>query len=108
MPWQLTTPINVGDLDTGSYAQVKISRFAHDSVRKIIAIDLEYGNTVDGQWRPGYPPRTKPTSVFVQGDDYLALVLSEPEVGEKTYEAVQRGLYSYLAEKDQIGPGQVV
>jgi hypothetical protein len=107
MPWILTTPVAVGDLDpNGPYAQVKIVRQAHDSIRKVIAIDLEYGNTVNNNWVPGLPVRSKPTSVVIQGDEYSALVAdSEPETNEKTYDAVKRGLYSLLATKNVIGPG---
>lgn len=106
MPWTLTTPVSAGDLDTTSYAEVRIVRQAHDSVRRMIVLDLEYGNTVDGTWVPGIQPRSKPCSIYVQGDDYMTLTVSSmPEEDEKTYDAVKRGLYAYLASKGLIGPG---
>jgi len=107
MPWTLTTPVAVGDLDpSGPYLQVRIVRQAHDSVRSIIAIDLEYGNTVEGQWVPGLPVRSKPSSVMIQGSDYESLTTdSMPEVDESTYDAVKRGLYAHLAIKGIIGAG---
>jgi hypothetical protein len=107
MPWTLTTPVAVGDLDpAGPYTQVKIVRQAHDSVRGMIAVDLEYGNTVNDEWKPGLPIRSKPTNIIIQGEEYTALVTdSEPETDEKTYDAVKRGLYEFLATKNMIGPG---
>jgi len=108
MPWQLTTAIDTGDLDTAPYGEVKIIRQAHDSVRQVIAIDLEYGNTDQSIWKPGLQPKSRFTSVFIQGSDYTALIgESVPEEGETTYDAVKRGLYEFLAEKNFIGPGHI-
>jgi hypothetical protein len=93
-------------LDTSSYAEVKIVRQSHDSVRKVIVVDLEYGNTVDGVWKAGIQPRSKIGSASVQGTDYNALVAnSTPETSEKTYDAVKRGLYEFLLSKNVIGAG---
>ena len=107
MSWILTTPVAVGDLDpNGPYTEVKITHQAHDSVRGIIAINFEYGNTVGGEWKPGISIRGKATSVVIQDEDYNTLVAdSMPETNEKTYDAVKRGLYAYLAYKNIIGPG---
>lgn len=107
MTWQLTHPVAVGDLDpNGPYVEVKIVRQAHDSVRKIIAVDLEYGNTIAGVWTPGLPVRSRPQAVVIQGTDYETLVEnSGPQAEETTYEAVKRGLYSFLATSSFIGPG---
>jgi len=107
MSWTLTTPVAVGDLDpNGPYAEVRIVRQAHDSVSSRIVIDLEYGNTVNGDWVQGLEVRSRPTSIMVQGDEYAALVGSaEPAEGETTYAAVKRGLYEFLLSKDLIGPG---
>ena len=106
MPWSLTTPISSGDLDATSYGEVKIVRQTHDSVRRIITVDLEYGNTVEDVWVPGIQPRGKLGSAYIQGTDYSTLVAnSEPELNEKTYDAVKRGLYAYLNTKGVIGAG---
>ncbi len=106
MPWTLTTPVAVGDLDSGPYTQVRIVHQAHDSVRGVIAVDLEYGNMVNNEWKPGLPLRNKPTNAIIQGEEYSTLVTdSEPEANEKTYDAVKRGLYEHLASKNIIGPG---
>ena len=106
MPWTLTTPISAGDLDTTPYAEVRIVRQAHDSVRRVIVLDLEYGNTVGGSWVPGIQPRSKPCSVYIQGDDYTTLTENSlPEEDEKTYDAVKRGLYNFLHTKAFIGDG---
>jgi hypothetical protein len=108
MPWTLTTPIDVGDLDSQNYGEVKIVRQAHDSVRRMIAVDLEYGNTIGGKWAAGLPLRSKPSSVTIAGDEYTSLVEgAQPQQGEATYDAVKRGLYAFLASKGVIGPGSL-
>lgn len=110
MAWQLTTSVTVGDLDpNGPYQKVRIVRQGHDSVRSMIAIDLEYGNVVNNVWIPGLPVRSKPRSVIIQGEDYTTLVAtSAPLPDEATYDAVKRGLYTFLASKNFIGPGTLV
>jgi hypothetical protein len=107
MPWTLTTPIPTGDLDpTGPYTQVRIVRQLHDSLRSIIGVDLEYGNTINAAWVPGLPVRSRPMNVTVQGTEYSDLIAnSMPEEDESTYEAVKRGLYEFLAARNVIGPG---
>ena len=110
MPWQLATPIAVGDLDpNGPYTQVRIVRQAHDSIRKLVVVDLEYGNLVDGVWTSGLRVRSRPKTIYIQGTEYAALVAnSNPANGEGTYDAVKRGLYEFLASKNLIGPGTLV
>ena len=107
MPWTLTTPVAVGDLDpNGPYTQVKIVSQTHDSVNGIITLFLEYGKTAEGKWVAGLPMKSKQVSVVIQGEDYDTLVEgSEPEVEELTYDAVKRGLYAYLLDEAIIGPG---
>jgi len=107
MPWTLTTPIAVGDLDpSGSYGEVRIVEQIHRSVDRVIHVMLEYGNTVTGEWKKGLDPVGKTLGVDISGQDYLDLVEdSMPDTGETTYEAVKRGLYEYLADKSLIGPG---
>jgi hypothetical protein len=108
MPWKLDTPVNVGDLDTAPYQEIRITRFFNDSVRRLITVELEYGNTVDGTWVLGFPPRGKTTNVVIDGQAYLTLVGgAQPEAGESVYGAVKRTLYAYLREADAIGPGHL-
>lgn len=108
MAWQLSTPVAVGDLDSSAYQQVKIIEQRH-SGRGFILVDLEYGNTVDNVWVPGVAPKGKQTSVMIDGEDYNTLVTtSTPNEGETTYDAVKRGLYTYLVGKTIIGAGSVV
>lgn len=109
MPWQLTTPLNVGDLDTGSYSQIKITRLTHDSVRGFLNVDLEYGNTTAGKWVPGVAPRTKQTSIFINDQDYQDLVEDSIATdGENVYEAIKRVLYAYLVTNNIISAGSLV
>ena len=107
MPWALTSPVTVGDLDpNGPYSQVKLVNQAHDSVNGIIALYLEYGNTTGGVWVPGIPVRTQQSAVTIEGADYVALTEGSTALpGELTYQAVKRGLYAYLAAHSIIGPG---
>jgi len=110
MPWQLTTPVSVGDLDpNGPYNQVKILMQVHDGYRNHIRVDLEYGNTVDNEWVRGIKPTNKDTSYIIMGQDYTDLVTGHAtEDGELTYDAVKRGLYEHLATKGVIDPGSIV
>lgn len=109
MPWSLTTAVDVGDLDDSDYGQVKIVRDEHDSVSGRIVVYLQYGNTVEGSWVPGIPPRGKDTVHEISGSDYTSLIAnSTPNEGETTYEAVKRALYSYLASADVIAAGTLV
>ena len=109
MPWQLTTPVTVGGLDAASYDQIRITRMVHDSVRAFIQFDIEYGRTVNDVWTPGYAPKDKLTTFFLQGQEYVDLVTdAEPEAEEKTYDAVKRGLYEWLNANNHIAAGTVV
>ena len=110
MPWQLTTPVDVGDLDpNGPYQQVKIMTQTHDARRMQVRLEFEYGNTVDGAWVAGYQPRNKNTSAIVEGDAYITMVTTHmPDDEELTYAAVKRGLYEYLADNEIIDVGGVV
>ena len=108
MPWQLKTPIDVGGLDSNDYDQIRITRLTHDSVRSMILVDLEYGRTVDGEWVPGHTPKDTATGVVITGDDYAAVASHVSNDGERTYEAVRRGLYEWLSASGHIAPGSVV
>ena len=109
MPWQLTTPVPVGGLDTANYDQIRITRFDNDSVRLRMLIELEYGRTVNGTWVKGFTPVGKHTSVMIEGADYSAFVATAtPAEGETTYEAVKRNLYEWLVAHSIIEAGAVV
>ena len=110
MPWQLTTPVNAGDLDpAGTYAQIKIVMQQHLSNQEIISLGFEYGNTVSDVWVPGVLPIGLPTSAMISGADYTTLVTTHASIdGELTYVAVKRGLYEYLAANSIIAAGTVV
>ncbi len=108
MPWQLTTPVDTGDLDSVPYAEVKIVDMVHRSNRSLIVIQLEYGNTVDGEWIRGMMPAGKANSYSIRSDDYTALVTGHTTLAnELSYVAAKRALYEYLATKRVIEPGTV-
>ena len=108
MPWQLTTPVDTGDLDSVSYAEVKIVDMVHRANRSLIVIQLEYGNTVDGEWIRGTMPASKVNSHSIQGDDYTALVTGHKTLAnELSYVAAKRALYEHLASQGVIDAGTV-
>lgn len=108
MPWQLTTPVDVGDLDVEPYDQIRIVRMMHDSVNQLVVVTLEYGRTVDGAWVRGVRPAGLELSPVIEGSSYQSLVTHASNDGEPTYEAVKRGLYEWLAIKGHVGAGEVV
>ena len=110
MPWQLTTPYSGGDLDTvHAYTQVKIVGQQWSDRRKQLFIELEYGATINGAWEAGMTPLGKSTGVVVEGADYTDLVTNSlAQAGERTYDAMARGLYTYLAGKGLLDAGAIV
>lgn len=109
MPWQLTTPIGTGDLDTVAYSEVTITEFRFSNQRQFIMVQLEYGNTVSGTWVPGITPLGKQASHVVDGAAFLSLVANAtPDVGETTYQAVKRALYEQLLADGIIDAGTIV
>lgn len=108
MPWQLTTPINTGDLDSvASYVQVKLT--GQQWRDGMIAVTWEYGNTVDSVWVPGATPKGVNPNHTILDEEYITLVTThETKDKEKTYNANARGLYEHLANLGLIGPGSVV
>ena len=110
MPWQLTTPIVAGDLDSGGpYNQVLIADENHDSKRKMIHLILEYGNTVVDEWVEGVAPRDMDTTHTILDQKYDDLVSTHlTDDGELTFDAAKRGLYEHLNSEGVIPPGSVV
>ena len=109
MPWQLTTPISVGDLDpNGPYQQVKIRYMIWDDRRSSYILEWEYGNTISEEWVSGKTPSGKETTTKIYDQNYIDLNDHVTNDGEKTRAAVKRGLYEYLFTKGLIDPGTVV
>ena len=108
MPWQLTTPLSVGQLDSADYDQIRITSLMHDSVHSVIVLNLEYGNTVDGAWVAGYAPKGKDVSFTIKGASYTTIVSHMSNDNEPTYAAVKRGLYEWLEAEGYIDAGSVV
>ena len=104
MPWSLTTPINAGDIG-GTSTEVKIIQWTHDVKRKSIRIRLEYGNTVDDVWkRETAPPVGMKNSLTIEGDEYDALVSSNPQL----YTDVKAALYNAIEAAGNLGDGSIV
>jgi hypothetical protein len=103
MGWTLTAPIQVGDLDSGPYTEVKIVRQTHDSERMIMTLELQYGRTVAGKWVPGHPPVTRPTHVTIRGQEYLDLISANQAV----YDGAKAGFYSFLLAQGIIAGGEL-
>jgi len=109
MPWQLTTPVDVGSLDVANYDQLKIVRMTHvASGAQRVEVQIEYGRTVDNQWVRGMDPVGKTTYFIISGADYDNLVTHISNDSELTYEAVKRGLYEWLSANGHIDAGAIV
>ena len=109
MPWQLTTAVQTGDLDSSNYQQVNIVRISDDPTRNYMLVQLEYGNTVGQNWAVGITPYNLQSSISIIGQDYTDLVNnSMPQAEETVYEAVKRSLYEYLYAHSIIGAGTIV
>ena len=127
MPWQLTTALDVGDLDVANYDQIRVTHLMHDSVRKLIHLSIEYGRTVADVWTPGATPAGKETSFTIMDTEYDNLIAGQaPDVQtidpsdairyvqdgvvwvEKTYYATKRGVYEYLNSQGHTDAGSVV
>lgn len=106
MPWGLTTPVQVGDLDpNGPYAQAKIIEMRHSSKGGYIELVLEYGNTDgEGNWIPGIPPAGKPTFVRIDGQSYADFITAN----QATYDAVAQTLYDKLVADEKLAAGSMV
>jgi len=110
MPWELTTPVQTGDLDpNGPYAQIKIMRILFDTRQSQINILLEYGNTVEGDWILGQQPAGLESHILITGEDYTTLCAThETNDDELTYTAMKRALYEWLNTNDKIAAGSIV
>lgn len=126
MPWTLTTPVAVGDLEDSALAEIKIVRLEQHANKKRLGLQLQYGNTVGEVWTPGYAPRAKQIDVQITATDYDDIIAnsvpdvqtSDPadavryaQVGavwvERTYYAVQRACYEWLNTNSIIDAGSV-
>lgn len=109
MPWQLTTPVTTGSIDTVDYDQIRVTLLTHDSARNFIQVQWEYGRTVSGEWAPGVAPVGAETSRLIDGSEYVTLVTTHlSNDGELTYDAVKRGMYDHLNTMGDIAAGSVV
>lgn len=110
MPWELTTPVQTGDLDpNGPYEQIKIMKMLYDNRSGLIDVILEYGNTVDNEWVKGQQPVGLESHVTITGDDYVALSTTHASNdSELTYDAMKRALYELLNTNGNIAAGSIV
>jgi hypothetical protein len=99
MPLKLTTAVQTGDLDSTSYGEVKIVGMTHRVARKMIMLDLEYGNTVDGEWKRGYTPSNRQGSYVIEGQEY-----DDMSAALATFERV---LYTHLNTEGVVDPGSI-
>lgn len=105
MPWQLTTPVSVGDLDpNGPYNQIKIVGFQYYPNRKMLTVFFEYGNTVNGEWIRGIAPTVAQTSVTLVDQDCVDFITAN----QSLYDSVASTLYSWLQSDNKIDDGSVV
>ena len=104
MPLKLDTAIAVGALDDADYEEVRIIRNTHDSVRKFISMEIEYGRTVDGTWIPGATPKGKERSFHISGQAYTDLIAANAAM----YVSIKDILYGWLNTNGDVDSGVVV
>ena len=109
MAWDLTVAVGVGDLDTTTYGEIRITSQRHDSGRrKFILLNWEYGNTVDDVWVPGMTPSDKSASAMIDGTAYDTFIAAHTSLdAELTFVAAKRGLYTWLYDNGHIDAGSV-
>ena len=95
--WILTNPIDVGDLDDDDLTEIRIVAWHVMPVAQRVDLELEYGRRVDGIFVRGVQPKTAPTMISFQGQQYAQLV---PVIA-------QRHLFVKAATENLIPPGAV-
>jgi hypothetical protein len=111
MPWELATPLKVGDLDpAGDITHVRVGLQRNDPDRKMILLSIEYGRMVDNSFETcALHPIDKEQNYAILDDEWVDLVTThKTKIDEKTYDAVERGLYEHCSKKNVIDSGTVV
>lgn len=116
MPWQFTTPLNVGDLDpnapAGVYTHCRaflLGNYPDPFEPPFLRVNISYGWYAAGSYVPSpLVPVGREAAVRIEGADYVTLVTThEPDPGEKTYAAAKRAVYEKLAALGMIPDGSV-
>lgn len=110
MALSLTTPLSVGDLDSGTtYAEVKIVMFMLCSADETIRIECEYGNTVSGSWVPGIRAGNAANQSFIIQDidggtsHYTDMIANtSAAASENYYDEVATLLYQWLIDESHF------
>jgi hypothetical protein len=110
MPYQLTAAKQTGDLDAGTYGEVKISTLQWIESQNRVTFSWEYGNTVDSAWVSGVArPVGDEGSATISGSDFDTLKSTHASNdGELTWDAIARCLYTWLNDNGKIPDGSVV
>ena len=115
MPWQLTTPIQVGDMDPdGAITHLRVEHFDQNSGSGTIQTAISYGRMPDLGSGPEFvaakiQPVGKARAHTIAGQEYSDLVSTHTSNdGELTYQAAKRGLYEHLASEGLIDSGSIV
>jgi hypothetical protein len=93
----MTTPIPVGDVESGSYTHLKIMKVIMDLENDSLALDLVPGMMVDGAFVPGIVRNSCAlpgvNKLFqITGADYDAFVAAH----EADYTAIKNDLYNWV------------
>ena len=109
-PWNLNTPVAVGDLDpSGDYPEICITFEMWDKKNKLLQIRWVYGRTVGEDFVEGIAPHGAKTEHVYMGDEYDAIIASDvPDGVTKTYAAVKQNFYEDLIAKGHIPAGSMV
>ena len=100
MPIQLTTPLNMGALDS-PYQHVRIVEFDVNIASQTITLVVQYGNLVSSAWTNGLAIEGKTVQRFtITGSDYTTLTSSvSAAAGELYYDKIAALLYQWLITK---------
>ncbi len=97
MPITLTTPKDVGDLDSNNYTTVKILEIFISVSTASGKFSYQLGYISDGEFVPG---KLGKEHVSVLESEFLAIVNVPATVGETLWDHHARALYQYLIDKD--------
>lgn len=114
MPIALTAAYNPGDHDPGkTYPQAKIDSIEINVRRKIVAVILSFGDTVDDQFSDGVGAEKK--RVLIRDDDsatppgteFTDLMATVTNDGENIYDAIKRIAYAKVQALESSLAGTV-
>lgn len=101
MTRKLNTPIETGALDAlGPYQDLQLIT-RNDPIRRLLTIEISYGNTIDGEWAPGIPPTNATTHVVLREDEYDTFIADNKQVAK----SMEKAIFDLLDLDGKVPPG---